>query len=354
MKLRTIVFCGHKSPYGLAHLAPILESELEVIAVVIATDKRWQHFWDSLGGKVYYQTDSQQHPWNTVKTFIKRKTPRFLLKFLRKSLPEIEIVQELAHRHRVPVWQVSDTNEPNFLQQLRASCPDLILSAAYPQIFAKDFITIPTKGSVNFHPSLLPKYRGAHPHFWAIVKGEKVSGMTAHFMTENLDDGDIIAQLKISIESCTYPEFYQQLIQETPNLVKLVEHFFQTQNSVTIPQNSSEASFFRNDREIHRRIFWQIQTTEEIHNLCRTEQAFCFYGNKKIYCLRTISESINRNLTNNISVPPGTIIDIDRNSLVVKTIDACLHIEAIEENRRLFSAYQWVKRHQIYIGQQLN
>ncbi|MBW4519467.1 MAG: hypothetical protein KME16_07170 [Scytolyngbya sp. HA4215-MV1] len=353
MKLRTIFFCGHKSPYGLAHLEPILESDLEVIAVVVATDERWQHFWDALGGKIYYQPRSQQRPWNNIKAFIKRKFPPSLLKLLKKSLPDIAFVSELTHRYQIPVWQVSDANEASFLQQVRAAKPDLILSAAYPQVFSKELISISKKGSVNFHPSLLPKYRGAHPHFWAIVKGEKVSGMTAHFMTENLDDGDIVAQLEILIEHCTYAEFYQKLIQETPNLVKLVDQFFQNQDSVAIPQNLSEASFFRNDREIHRRIFWELHTAIEIHNLCRTEQAFCFFRNVRIQCLKTKIQSTNRNLTNQVLVETGTIVDIDKDSLVVKARDACIHIYQIEENGELYLSYNWAKKYQIYIGEKL-
>ncbi len=57
---------------------------------------------------------------------------------------------------------------------------------------------------------------GFHPHFWAICKGEENSGMTAHFMTEKLDDGDIVAQLEFPIIQYTYSDFYEKLIQETP------------------------------------------------------------------------------------------------------------------------------------------
>jgi methionyl-tRNA formyltransferase len=354
MKLRTIFFCGHRSPYGLAHLAPILESKLEVIAVVIATDDRWQHFGDALGSKVYSQLVSQQNLGSVIKANIKQKLPPILLKILKKPLADITIVQELAGQNQIPVWQIFDANEQKFLEQVEAANPDLILSAGYPQIFAKDLISIPKKGSINFHPSLLPKFRGAHPHFWAIAKGEKVSGMTAHFMTENLDDGDIVAQLEIPIEQCTYAEFYQQLIQQTPDLVNLVIDFLENKNSIAIPQNLSAGCLFRNDRPIHHRIFWQIQTTEEIHNLCRTGKAFCFFRNIKIDCLKTYPKPTNRNLTNFIAVPASTIIDIDHDSIVIKTIDTCLHIQEIKAKGKLFSAHQWIKAYQVQIGEQLN
>jgi methionyl-tRNA formyltransferase len=91
--------------------------------------------------------------------------------------------------------------EEETLQLIRTLSPDLILVNSFNQIIPKAIITIPRIGVVNFHPSLLPKYRGATPTVWALVNGEKETGVTAHFIEdEKIDCGRIITQEKIKIE----------------------------------------------------------------------------------------------------------------------------------------------------------
>ena len=185
MRLRTLFLCGHKSPYGLAHLKPVLDSLFDVVAVVLADDARWSLFRESVSGKVFVDSDSPL-------TKIARTTRRRATQFLHNARSERRI-QKLCLERNVPVWHVFDVNENSFISSIQNSNIDLIITAAFPQIFSKSLIDIPRCGSVNFHPSLLPKFRGAHPHFWAIAKGESESGISAHFITERIDDGDIIA-----------------------------------------------------------------------------------------------------------------------------------------------------------------
>ena len=353
MKLRVLFFCGDKSPYGLSHLIQILKSRFNVVAVVIPTKDRWWYFREALLGKSYYKTKSERILMEIVKAIIMRLVPAQIIRLIRKGYKkdkDVNIVNILG-AHDIPLIRVFDVNGKGFIRKVKEINPNLILSAAYPQIFSKDLISVPSKGSVNFHPSLLPKYRGAHPHFWAIVKGEKIGGITAHFMTENIDDGDIISQIEFPIENYTYSELYEKIIQETPNIVRAVEKFFEEDEAKTRPQNSAEASYFRNDRDIHKRIFWNIHSAEEIRNLCRTEQAFCFFRNTKVYCMKAYMTTSNRNLTNNVRIENGTIIDINKDAAVVKTKDACINIQEFEENGKRLSFKKWAEKHKVNIGE---
>ena len=88
--------------------------------------------------------------------------------------------------------------------------------------------------------SLLPKYRGPSPFFWIIAKGETVSGVTAHFMTEKIDGGDIIAQSKFPILGYTYSELVRKSIEETPRLIKQVYRFFSEGNKEPVKQDDAE------------------------------------------------------------------------------------------------------------------
>lgn len=357
MTLKVLFFCGHKSPYGLAHLIPILESRFDVIAVVVATEDRWDCFRETLSGKSYYRTESARSFSQIIDKYIKGNIKRVLsekfIRLFRKDYKKDIKIPDILRTHNISLLQVFDVNEKSFVEKVKELNPDLILSAAYPQIFSKDLIAIPHKGSINFHPSLLPKYRGAHPHFWAIAKGEKKSGQTAHFMTEKIDDGDIVAQIEYPIEGYSYSQHYQKIIEEVPTLVRKVEEFFY-QNKKAVPQNLLEGSYFRNDREVHWRIFWCIHSAEDVANLSRTEKAFCFFRGVKVKFIQSYVTKTNRNLTNNVQVETGTIIDVNKECLIVKTKDACINIEVLEECGKKIPAIKWVQKHRVNIGEKFD
>jgi methionyl-tRNA formyltransferase len=83
-------------------------------------------------------------------------------------------------------------NTPEGLEQLRSMKPDLLVVAAYGQILSKEVLSLPTRGAINVHASLLPKYRGAAPIAYAILNGETQTGVTIIKMTAGLDSGDMI------------------------------------------------------------------------------------------------------------------------------------------------------------------
>ena len=241
-------------------------------------------------------------------------------------------------------------NEGSFLDRVRATGPEIILSAAYPQIFSRELIAIPPRGSVNFHPSLLPRYRGAHPHFWVIAMGEKESGLTAHFMTEEIDAGDIVAQISYPIEDLDYGQLYERMIAETPAIVREVALFFREGRSAA-PQDPSRATRFRNDRVIHRRIFWGLHTAEEIRNLVRTGIAFCFFRDERVGFVRAGVAETNRNLTNGVRVEPGTIVDLGPGGIVVKSIDACVVLRDFVDGGKAFSHTRWATVKHARVGE---
>jgi methionyl-tRNA formyltransferase len=97
------------------------------------------------------------------------------------------------------VFQPESINTPEGLAQLQGMKPDLLVVAAYGQILSKDVLGVPTRGTINVHASLLPKYRGAAPVAYAILNGEKQTGVTIIKVTPGLDSGDMILQEAIDI-----------------------------------------------------------------------------------------------------------------------------------------------------------
>jgi methionyl-tRNA formyltransferase len=105
----------------------------------------------------------------------------------------------IARAANVAVAQPESINTPEGLELLRAMTPDLLVVAAYGQILSKDVLSVPTRGTINVHASLLPKYRGAAPVAYAILGGEKQTGVTIIKVTPGLDSGDMILQESLDI-----------------------------------------------------------------------------------------------------------------------------------------------------------
>jgi methionyl-tRNA formyltransferase len=108
-------------------------------------------------------------------------------------------IKRLAQLHRISLYQPRDVNAPEFLDTLRRLSPDLIISVSSPQIFRESLIELPTLGCINVHSSLLPKYRGVLPTFWVLASGEQETGVTIHYVSKGIDEGDIILQEKVTI-----------------------------------------------------------------------------------------------------------------------------------------------------------
>lgn len=122
-------------------------------------------------------------------------------------------VKEYAINQNLPVYQpdrVKDNVE--FIDKIKSLNPDLIVVVAYGKILPKEILNIPPYGCINVHASLLPKYRGAAPIQWAVINGDKETGITTMYMDEGMDTGDIILKETVSIgEDETTGELWDRL-----------------------------------------------------------------------------------------------------------------------------------------------
>ena len=110
-------------------------------------------------------------------------------------------VKETALAHDIPVYQPVKVREEGFVKMLRDMAPDAIVVVAFGQILPESILNIPKYGCINVHASLLPKYRGAAPMQWAIINGEKETGITTMYMAKGLDTGDMIDKTVIPVEA---------------------------------------------------------------------------------------------------------------------------------------------------------
>ncbi len=108
---------------------------------------------------------------------------------LPEGLPRFS---DVARQRGLPIFEATNTKDPDFLDQLRALQPDLFIAAGYALILKPETLAIPRLMAVNFHASLLPYYRGKHPVFRTLRGGERWAGLTVHVMDPGIDTGDII------------------------------------------------------------------------------------------------------------------------------------------------------------------
>ena len=341
MRLRTVLFCGDQSPYGRAHLRPVLE-QFDVAAVVVATGPRWSIFREALSGVPTPANGASLRTRlsSSWRRRVARRTPGYI------DVPGI------ARAAGVPLLETFDVNDAAFLEELRGLRPDVFVSAAYPQIFASALLSVPPRGAVNFHPSLLPRFRGAHPHFWAIATGAATSGITAHFMTPRIDDGDVIEQTGFPIIDLTYSQLYAKIVAETPELVRRVAALLADPSATPRPQDASQVTQFRNDRDVHRRIFWRVHSAEHVRNLCRTEKAFCFLRGQPVTPLGATVSKANRNLTNGVVVEGGTVVDLPPDGgVAVWAGDGCVTFREVLVGGRRRPAEQWARLCKLRVGE---
>ena len=121
-------------------------------------------------------------------------------------------LKPVAERRGLPVLQFRRVREPQAQEALAALAPELQVVVAFGQILPKDIIDGPPLGCINVHPSLLPKYRGAAPMNWALIRGEEKTGITIMRMDEGVDSGDILLQEETPVEPGeTYDHLHDRL-----------------------------------------------------------------------------------------------------------------------------------------------
>jgi UDP-4-amino-4-deoxy-L-arabinose formyltransferase / UDP-glucuronic acid dehydrogenase (UDP-4-keto-hexauronic acid decarboxylating) len=133
-------------------------------------------------------------------------------------------VAELAAANNIPVYAPEDINHPLWVERIRNFAPEILFSFYYRDMVGKQILGIPTAGCLNLHGSLLPRYRGRCPVNWVLLKGEKETGVTLHYMTPKPDDGDIVGQKQVAINNNdTALSLYKKLTTATDELLSAID-----------------------------------------------------------------------------------------------------------------------------------
>jgi methionyl-tRNA formyltransferase len=260
-------------------------------------------------------------------------------------------IKQLALQQGLQVLQPEDLRDPEFVQRISELQPDLIVVVAF-RILPRELFTLPRSGSFNLHASLLPKYRGAAPVNWAIIKGERETGVTTFFLREKVDTGNIILQESVPIgEDDDAGTLHDRLSSVGATVVLRTVQLIERGQALPLPQDDSEASpapkIFKEDC----RIEWR-QPAELVHNLVRglspSPAAFTTYEGRILKIFKT------RILPAEAAKTPGTI-KVTEHTLHVATADRMIAIlELQQEAGKRMSVEEFLRGHKLADGELLH
>ena len=264
-------------------------------------------------------------------------------------------VKAVATKHAIPVYQPEKVRKPDFVRTLRRLAPDVIVVAAFGQILPQTVLDIPPCGTVNLHPSLLPKYRGAAPIQWALINGETETGVTLMLLDAGEDTGDIISTDQVPIQDDdTAFTLTEQLAQLGANqLVRCLSNMPSGEPPSAVPQNDAEATHApRLTKEIGQ-IDWN-QPATAIHNLVRGTAiwpgAYTFFREKlRLKIVRC------QPLPQELSGQPGTLEIAERQKLLVATAEGTLQLLEIQPaTKKSMEAHDFINGYQLQTGEFFN
>lgn len=237
-------------------------------------------------------------------------------------------VKEAALEHGIEVFQPGRIREPECVEYLRSYHADIIIVAAFGQILPKEILTMPEYGCVNVHASLLPKYRGAAPIQWAVINGEKVTGVTTMRMDEGLDTGDMIMKAEILLdENETGGSLFDKLSVEGAKLCVKTVAAIADGSAVYTPQDHEAATLTKMIKKQLGNIDW-TKSAAQIECLIRGlnpwPSAYTKLNGKtlKIWSARVVPEDTEEK--------PGTVTAVSGKDIRVQTGSGQLLLQEVQ------------------------
>jgi methionyl-tRNA formyltransferase len=233
-------------------------------------------------------------------------------------------VRQAAGARGIPVFAPEQVNTPEWSERIRSWVPDFIFSFYYRRLLGAELLAIPSRGALNLHGSLLPRYRGRCPVNWVLIHGERETGVTLHYMEVKPDRGDIVAQRAVPIgDDDTALTLFHKLTDAADRLLRETYPLLRAGRAPRVPQDHRRASYFGGRTPEHGRIDW-AQSATQIRNLIRAVThpypgAFAVWQGRKLLVWEA-----QRVDTAPLGAP-GEVVGVD-GALVVRTGDGALRI----------------------------
>lgn len=245
-------------------------------------------------------------------------------------------VKETAMAHDIPVYQPVRVREESFVGTLRELQPDVIVVVAFGQILPESILNIPPYGCINVHASLLPRYRGAAPMQWAIINGEKETGITTMYMAKGLDTGDMIDTVVIPIDPKETGEtLHDKLSAAGGKLILQTLEELEAGTAKRIPQDDAKSSYAGMLTRELGEIDW-TKSAVEIERLIRGlnswPSAYTYLHGKtlKIWDADVAQSDARQEETALSKTAPGTVTAVKKDCFYVQTGDGQLKVNEVQ------------------------
>lgn len=304
-----IIFMG-TAEFGLPSLERLLESSHTVQAVVTGPDRR-----KGRGLKVVH---------SPVKAFAEEK--------------------------HIPILQPERLHNAEFVSTLKEYHPDLFVVVAF-RILPREVFEIPVQGTINLHASLLPKYRGAAPIQWALIRGEKRTGVTTFFIDERIDTGNLILQKEMGIdENETAGQLHDKLALLGAEVLLETVELIGLGRAVRKPQDDGQATTAPKLKKEEGRIDWSkkaIDIKNHVRGMNPFPGAFTEWKGRivKVHRTQLATDGMERGV-------PGEVVRIDsRAGLIVSTGEGALSLAELQpEGKRRMSGLEFVRGYRVKEG----
>lgn len=263
-------------------------------------------------------------------------------------------VKQFALEKNLQIYQpVKVRNNEEFIKEIKDLEPDVICVVAYGKILPKELLEIPKLGCINVHGSLLPKYRGAAPIQWAVLNGDKTTGITTMYMDEGMDTGDMILKQEVEVgDDETTGELWDRLANLGAEL--LVKSLKQIENG-TAPREKQSGEFTLAPMisKDMAKIEWSKKTAQEIKNLVRGLNpimgAYTFLNGKKIKFWKVDVATDELTVENMDFLRNGTIlVSNPKDGLFIKTKEGILKVIEIQgENAKRMPVQDFLRGNHI-------
>jgi len=305
-------------------------------------------------------------------------TPDFSVQFLKKIVETDEIVAIVTQRdrprkrgHRLEysevkkfalernfiLFQPERITNANFVRSVNELAPDLIVVVAFGKVLPREVLSIPKKGCVNIHFSLLPKYRGPAPVQWALLNGDNYTGVSLILMKEEIDVGDIILQRKVPIDAYdNYLTLLRKLCNIGTILLEQALNLIREGRASAHPQDDSGISYAPFLKKSDGEINWQ-DSSRRIFNQIRALNPWPgtyikLKGGKKVNILEAKITPLPQEGKKKVFPKPGEIVEIRKGEgfVVACGEGGLLVIRVQPESKSIQKAYDYLQGARLRVG----
>lgn len=260
-----------------------------------------------------------------------------------------------ALEYGIPVYQPVKVKTPEFVEVLKKEAPDAIVVIAFGQILSKEILDLPKYGCVNIHASLLPKYRGAAPIQWAVIDGEKETGVTTMMMDVGLDTGDILETKVIPLDPKeTSGSLFEKLSEAGGPLILSTLEKLEKGTITRTPQGESGTSYAKMLTKTLGDINWTMSATaieRLIRGLNPWPSAYTQWEGKTMKIWEAEVEDVVETIDTH---EPGTITEVTKHGFKVQTGKGRLAIKSLQiPGKKRMEADAFLRGYHIEEGEKL-